>query len=291
MFQIATMVALLVVLAGVGWSLFSATTSSLTDQLGDVADAATGMLKVALVAGIGAMAVVEVHKHMFRLRGEFHLQFLKSYGKEDLVDRVVARNRDKQHVGKSDTARPSDRQRDRNATAILDMPLEQVIAALGTAAERELVALFQLEAEQADRVRHSDEPRPTSHRDLGSRWHFSWLHELINSVGIPVGEVARDPRSALHDDYEVYIETLPPDIREATESALDTLLIRGRSTWRYRMRAEAVFVAGAIGLLALLLGDSGWQTTFAVSVTSAIWGGYFAWLSRDVAAAIGRWRN
>ena len=153
-------------------------------------------------------------------------------------------------------------------TASFDFPLEQLMAQLATEVEQAL--LHPLKSES-----------------------------LLTQVG---GESAKAALSILkklqenkdnntsHDNNPDYIEALTL-LRQAAEQGLDNLQNTIGNEWRFRVRLLAMIVAGLIGIAVLLLSDTGPAVKISVAITTVVWGGFFAWLVRDIAAGIERWRG
>jgi len=147
-------------------------------------------------------------------------------------------------------------------TASFDFPLEQLMAQLATEVEQALLNPLKSE-------------------------------ELLTQLGGKSAEIAlRDlkklPRN--ESDNPEYIEAFTL-LRQAAEQGLDNLQNTIGNHWRFRVRLVAMIVAGLIGLAVLLLSDTGLAVKMAVATTTVVWGGFFSWLARDVAAGIERWRG
>ena len=69
---------------------------------------------------------------------------------------------------------------------------------------------------------------------------------------------------------------------------LDRLQIRLGARWRHYLSGSAMWIAGALALAWAVVADhdSSWPV-----VAALVFGGFFAWLSRDVAGAVESWRR
>jgi hypothetical protein len=145
----------------------------------------------------------------------------------------------------------------------LDIPLEQVVALLSAAAERAIMnpAEFGKLIEQ-----------------LGGPRALSAAENIVE-----IRQLDEPNESALGENHAY--------LRQAIEQGLDSLQIELTSRWRYRLRLEASLIAGGIGLGSLLLVQTQAEIKLTVFLTTFVWGGFFAWLGRDIVAGIEKWRG
>lgn len=229
------------------WFLHSPAGLSAIDQLRSTTVVGLHLLALSLIAGTASMAVVEVRKRLSRTRGRFHLIELES------------------HLGESPfflLGFPRYGSREEMIRR-LDIPLEQVVALLASAAEQAVL------------------------KPIENRW-------LLYSIGGAQAAEAAANISELSENSEPDETKLGEQhalLRQAVEQGLDFLQIDLGSRWRFRQRVEAILVAGGVGLGALLLTDTGPSVKAAVLATTLFWGGFFAWLARDVVAVIEKWRD
>jgi hypothetical protein len=79
---------------------------------------------------------------------------------------------------------------------------------------------------------------------------------------------------------------LVSEVGDQISSAIDQLQIRLAGRWRHYLRVTAWWLAGVVALLLALLAP-GLGVDSAVYVLAALaLGGFFAWLARDVTAAV-----
>ncbi len=151
---------------------------------------------------------------------------------------------------------------DRGLTMRLDIPLEQVVALLSAAAEQAVLS-------------------PDEFKE--------YLCQLGGPKALSAAKKIAELRKLKGSDDALGEEHA--SLRQAIEQGLDSLQIELASRWRYRLRLEAALVAGGIGLGSLLLAQTGPEVKIAVLFTTFVWGGFFAWLTRDVVAGIEKWRG
>lgn len=132
---------------------------------------------------------------------------------------------------------------------------------------------------------------------LGSAAEYAMLNpqeypDLLSQLAGSSGESAVKhllEMSGPDADEDKVSETLYP-VRYFVEQNLDLLLVSLRDRWQRRIRFLAVWVALAIGVIAILLADAGPLVKTATVGAAAVWGGFFAWFARDLVALVERHR-
>jgi hypothetical protein len=167
-----------------------------------------------------------------------------------------------------------------------DAPIEQVVAQLGQVSEfvlarpRGRVALLRRFAAAQARRRPGDGAPAGTGRGVE---HPADL-DVVDRYVIAVFSPEDDNRKRELDD-------LAFDVRHHVQQNLDALLLTMGALWRRRVRRVAAVAAGLIGVGALLFTQVGPFVKLSAILTSTIFGGFFAWFTRDLVAAVEKWRS
>ena len=190
-------------------------------------------LILSAVTGFAAMATLEMSKRLLHLRGWFFRQFAAIRALPTGGYRGSARR--------------------------FDLPLEQLVAQVGYAADRALDELFVFREER--------EREPDAAPNL----------ELLVSL---LGEAAL--QRAGED---------PTRLRAQTQAALDDLQVRAGNAWRWRLRLASCVLAALFALVALIYVPVPPGSKIAALAGSFLLGGFFAGFFRDLAALVERFRR
>jgi len=173
-----------------------------------------------------------------------------------------------------------------------DVPVEQLIAQIGSITEYQLQAFFEtVTPGRLPAIR--DQQIAVLTMVLGFRSASelaNWTKQgtAIRRLREPRSDAARDEaqRQALGDAESA--------LRAQMERRLDTLHILVAGYWRRFLRGASCVIAATIALLVLLGTGAGHEnpglTTTVVSATFII-GGFFSWFARDLVATVERWRQ
>lgn len=146
--------------------------------------------------------------------------------------------------------------------------------ALGGPSERELLDMFNLPIEQiCAQISNALDlalATPRLHRHLVSRMASdSWYDE----------------------EREESDETRQFERNHSVRSALNVLQISVGQRWRWQVRMTAYWMSGLLGLLVVAFADVAPLARKEFALAALAFGGFFAWLARDVAALLERLRR
>ena len=303
---------------------------SATSQLTSVAQALVVLIAIGFLAGVSGMAAIQVHKNLYPVRGQFHVDYLRAFfgsawldlsrlasGRvlpiqerkspvEQLTSQPIpgevdwraglgadAIERFKQneelsvddfpslaayeaYLKRTKTTSPSKNkyftdqaQIDDSLTRQWDAPTEQVVAQLGQLSEFVLA-------------------RPRGHVTLLRRFAAAPDSSVVDRYVIAVFSPEFDPQFA---DRKKELDDLAFEVRHYVQRNLDALLLTIGASWRRRVRLKAAVAAGLVGLGALLFTEVGAFVKMSAIFTSTVFGGFFAWFTRDIVAAVEKWRS
>lgn len=254
------------------WFLQKADVSEF-DQLRRTAFTLWHLLLLSLVAGFGSMAVVEVHKHLLRARGRFHLAALEDKGLD--LRLVVA---------------PGEKVTREDLVARLDTSLEHLLAQISEFSERAITVLGQTRGKEDETESGKHEAIQKFISGLGgiSEETLNKLLEFRKQAAVAKGKEDWEKKKK----YETLLAEDLSQVRYSVERRLDALQIDIGSRWRYRTRLSAAIGAGVIGMVALWLSErTGLQIKIGVLAATFIWGGFFSWMARDIVAVVEKWRG
>jgi hypothetical protein len=264
LFAVASVVPLLILAAALYWFFQRPEGLSVSDQLHLATKSARNLLEIGLVAGVGSMAVVEVRKRLGRTRGRFHLRELRQRFGGGLNHLYSSpRYAYSPRNSRSRYAYSPLNLRHETLVIQLDVPLEQVVAQLGATAEEAFL-------------------KPGEFVDFLACLGGDRAYDAVKALAAqPTADQERE------DDPNIHHAAL----RQAIEKGLDSLQTELGSRWQYRLRIEAAAIAGVIGLVVVSIADTGPLARLSVLGVTFVWGGFFAWLARDVVAGIQKWRS
>lgn len=78
---------------------------------------------------------------------------------------------------------------------------------------------------------------------------------------------------------------------QAIRSGLDTMQVDVGEGWRAYVRVTAVWISGVVGLAFADLTASDTLDSGVLALTALVIGGFFAWVFRDLSAVVERWRS
>ena len=211
-------------------------------------------LTLAAITGFAAMATLETLKRLFHLRGRFF--FPLAAGTEFL--RVVRPNRPES----SADDHGGDIRR-------FDLPLEQIMAQLGHAADQAINDLFTEPGSTPPKRRTK---LATAQRDTDE---YKFLVRLMGKDSLTKAEQNGDPTN----------------LRLETQAALDDLQVNVGNAWRWRMRLAACMLAALFALAALIFVPVPPGSKIAALAGSFLLGGFLAGFFRDLAAIVERFRG
>lgn len=261
-------------------------------QLREAASVSGFLLLISLSAGIAAMATVQFWKVLFRPRAAFHSAALSvRFG--DHVGQVLGLEGPSAFdvpVAASPTTPMSSARRPPTVVTgsvssetryrdLLDNPTELVMGQIRSAADYILL-------------------RPTGYEGA--------LRRLVGVAGREAVEAylgairapkmgAGLPHAATYSRADQSADTVVDDalvaLRFFVEQHLNLVHIELSEGWRRRVRSVAVAVASSTGLLTIVLSEVGAMVKVSALLAAAIWGGFFSWLARDIAAWVERRRS
>jgi hypothetical protein len=231
-------------------------------------------LTLSAVMGFAAMATLETFKRLLHLRGRFFLA--RAAGSEFL--QLVQPNR---------PTEPADA--DHGADILrFDLPLEQIMAQLGHAADQALLELFPDRTEPADPP--TDPPMPTNppkSADQGDQSPpapdaqrqdtaaYKFLAKLMGKDALT--------KASTPDDQAM--------LRLDAQAALDGLQVSVGNAWRWRLRLAASVLSAVFALVALIFVPVPPGSKIVALAGSFLLGGFLAGFFRDLAAIVERFRG
>ena len=81
------------------------------------------------------------------------------------------------------------------------------------------------------------------------------------------------------------------EVAQAVRAGVDALHIDVGEGWRNYVRGTAIWLSGSVGLVTVLWSDVNGRDAGAYMLSSLLLGGFLAWVLRDLAAAVERWRR
>jgi hypothetical protein len=236
-------------------------------------------LTLSAVMGFAAMATLETLKRLFHLRGRFF--FARAAGPEFL--QLVQPNRS----AKSAEA-------DYGANILrFDLPLEQIMAQLGHAADQALLELFPDPPEPAkstDPAKPAGPPKPAGPAEAADQGHespptpaatredtaeYKFLARLLGKDALTKANTA--------DDQAM--------LRLDAQAALDNLQVSVGNAWRWRLRLAASVLSAVFALVALIFVSVPPGSKIVALASSFLLGGFLAGFFRDLAAIVERFRG
>ena len=149
----------------------------------------------------------------------------------------------------------------RSIASLLDIPLEQLIAQL--ASEFEELSL-----------------EPIRESNL-----------LVRLGGSKAKRVLKDLELSENKNNKKKFLEAHRTLRIAVEQGLDRLQLVMNNRWQRRIRIEACIYSGLISAAFVALTPMTLWMKTSVIISCFIWGGFFAWLSRDILATLEKFRN
>jgi hypothetical protein len=249
-------------------------TEPYVDQLSKIAAAGLHVLTFTAAIGIAAMALLESIKRLFPLRGYFHrAQLRRMLGDESMAAISFLLTPSPQAMGLAGTKIPIPvpplkdpllPHRALDPLTWFDIPLEQLVAQIGTLAEQELDLLLSAR---------------------GSATTGDVKGALIEGlIGAPIATLLSPQLS----DEE--LGNVAANVRAQVEISLDALqtVIGGR--WRRSVRLASCIIGTGLAFGVVLFSTASYALAAAILLTSFFLGGFFSWVSRDIVAGIERWR-
>jgi len=234
-------------------------------QLAEVARVVANLVLLAMLAGVGGMAMVQFWKVLFRPRGAFHRRELEKYFATDTDELLRLLGADKGV----------------DLAEVLDSPAEILLAQISLAAEHLMLQPWRSEAllsrlagslgKEAMALYRSLQPSPESDE---------------------TADAPRSPQpSSESDEAADALSDALSRVRYLVERNLDVLLVTFRARWRRRVRLLAVAVTAALGALAIVVAGVGPIVKVLGILSAGLLGGFFSWLARDVTALAERRRS
>jgi hypothetical protein len=256
---------------GFAWYVLKASPEVPTEiQLRGASSIAVSLLVLAVCTGIAAMATVQVWKLALKPRAAFHATQLE-FQFADQLGPILGLARPPVPASESLSAEPR-AQRSR-FEGLLDNPTELVMGQVRSAAEYIMI-------------------RPNGYEKALSKLAGSTGEDAVRAYLAKVVGTASDSSPSKDFDAQAMgiSEALVP-VRFFIEQRLNLLHVTLKERWNRQVRMAALAVAGAFGFLAAVLADLGPGEQFAVVFAAAVWGGFFAWFVRDMAALVERRRR
>lgn len=246
----------LVVSAAVLWFFSNPEGATRQQATANLVTFAARTLTLSAITGFAAMATLETLKRLFHLRGRFF--FPLAAGPEFL--RMVRPNRPEE-------AADSDHGEDIRR---FDLPLEQIMAQLGHAADQAIGDLF------TDRT-VPGQPKRLAHLTAAQRDtdEYRFLVRLLGKDSLTKAETDGDPTR----------------LRLETQAALDDLQVSVGNAWRWRLRLTACTLSALFALAALIFAPAPPGSKIAALASSFLLGGFLAGFFRDLAAIVERFRG
>jgi hypothetical protein len=234
------------------------------DQLRGAASIAGFLLVIAATAGVAAMATVQFWKALFQPRSAFHSSELEALFGESLVQVLGLAGPAANNLESGPSSRPD------ALNHLLDNPTEIVMGQLRSTAD--YILLRPKGFEKALSLLAGDAGKSAVQRYL--------------TDGKEQSAIAASDSASLGRSNEALVE-----VRFFVEQHLNLIHVRLKERWRRRVRVVAVAVAGFAGLLIVSLSSLGPAAKGSAVFAAVVWGGFFSWLARDIAALIERRRN
>jgi len=251
-------VAVLAVSVAVLWFFSNPEGATRQEATANLVTFAGRTLTLAAITGFAAMATLETLKRLFHLRGRFF--FPLAAGPQFLG--MVRPNR----PGQSGDAGHGDNIRR------FDLPLEQIMAQLGHAADQAINDLF------TDRTEPGLSP-PKRRTKLDAAQRETDEYQFLGKL------IGQDPLTKAERDGD------PTKLRLETQAALDDLQVSVGNAWRWRMRLAACMLSALFALAALIFVPVPPGSKIAALAGSFLLGGFLAGFFRDLAAIVERFRG
>lgn len=219
------------------------------------------LLLLCAFTGICAMATVEFLIRMLPLRGQFQRSSLESLGSNHAVHAIGG------FVAGGDSRR-------------FDLAVGVLMAQLSAAADMEM-----------DRLKRRDgwpnrmsgvAPVPTKLRSASPL--LDALGQTRDVVRARKPSPQEPPPGGPSPDEVLQWETLEAQIN----ASIDDIQALLDYTWRRQLRIWAALASTFYGLVCLVVVDVGPEAKASALIATAVIGGYFAWLARDIAALVER---
>lgn len=237
-------------------------------ERGSVGTQAQDVLWFALVCGLLSFATIEILKRIGDLRGRYHLRRVAEW---------LARASDNTSVPPRAAFRDLERAMGLQYMEGPPMADEVRPAAFGSVrwsrrAELDRLLVFGLPIEQlAGQISAAGDAALTSPPEFPA---------LFLSLGGDFGSLDRAPRSEHHTADSDVVQT------QRVRASIDQMQITISKRWRRDVQGAAIWVAGLWGVgLAHAAGRAGGAEPRYV-LSALLLGGIFAWIARDLAAAI-----
>lgn len=229
---------------------------SVSQQIGDV-------LAFSLLCGLASFATVEVLKRLVGLRGLYQSRQTRLWlGERARGMGAAAMDQLLDAMG----LRGPDRRGDRQASLrVFNLPTEQLAGQVSTAADVALATA----ASEGDRY----------------RWLLSALanQPALLSGKPPSHDPEHDPDEARRkEDFQ---------ISQRIQAGVDQLQISLGERWRRYVQGAALWISGAYGIALVHTSSVAQGAASRYVIAALLIGGTFAWVARDLAAAVERWRR
>jgi hypothetical protein len=263
-------------------------------QVSNLESLAVSALLFSLSTGISSMILIEIAKRLFWLRSSYQRVHVSIWFNARSNQTEYVRSPERIHTSEDHpkegvldafhylvTANPIYRRIDSNAEhrrdvkvsprrrrgsmrQVYNLPIEQVCAQLSLAADQAL-------------------EQPES--NLNFLIALTGDAELVLAL---LDERAHEVQDENHD----YASRLQVLISQRIRAGIDDLQISVGQNWQRYIRATAIWLSGLIGLLLIMTSsDLGRDFRAAALLAALLLGGFFAWLTRDIAAAFERLRG
>jgi hypothetical protein len=214
-------------------------------------------------SGVLSMALVEVAKRLFGIRGLYQRRQIRQWfversdpsgGQSAFAELLVAVGLNK--------AEGSQRQQKRSGLKRLRF-------------EQDLERFFDLPMEQlAAQVSDAVEVAITNPREYRS---------MLAGLGAPPNDYGAKGGGLTHE--------VERNLALSARAGIDALQISVGERWRRYVRSTAVWVSGAVGVLLTRYGDFTEASRPTFILTALFLGGAVAWSARDVSAGLEKWRR
>ena len=225
---------------------------SVSQQIGDV-------LAFSLLCGLASFATVEVLKRLIGLRGLYQRRQTLLWLDERTGGKgMAAMDQLLDAMGLCGAGRPRSEQA---SLRVFNLPTEQLAGQVGAAADVALAT--------------------TGPHDGRYRW---LLGALANEPAFPSQEPPfHDSREARHEeDFQR---------SQRIQAGVDQLQISLGERWRRYVQGAALWISGAYGIALVHTSSAAHGSASRYVFAALLLGGTIAWVARDLAAAVERWRR
>jgi len=246
------------------------------------------LIGFAIVIGAASTATVQMLKQFLPVRAALQRRWVMEWiGDRCAVEALWADWLERQKIPKDDSSAKAIS--DAQSTAAAE---ELEAALLGGFTRRDLRRVFDLAVEhlcaQVSSAADFALSQPDQYAELllalAGPAKLASIDLLAPPVDVTAGRIARQPTKPRNDQAFALVA-------EGTRAGIDLLQISVGQQWRRTVRGAAVLLSGLFGAFGALLVNLSVSSRLLYTLAALVFGGFFAWVIRDLTAIAERLRR